>query len=325
MSGRRTIATVGNFDGVHAGHRAIVSRAVRMAEELGARGGVVVLAFDPHPLSRLDPGRAPARLTTFERRSALLLAAGAADVRRLEPDAELLGLSPEDFIRRVVEKHNAVGFVEGEDFRFGKGRAGSVETLRSIGESVGFCVETVSPVAAALSDHTVVTASSTMVRWLVERGRVRDAWAVLGRPYELAGTVVRGDRRGRDLGYPTANLETPLLLPADGVYGAVAELPDGRRHAAALSVGTKPMFDGEGRTAEAFLLDAPREEGSASIAGLPEYGWELRLEIVGWVREQLRLDSVATLIAQMGRDCAGVRRMVEGVRGTSRETTASAT
>lgn len=306
-----TVVTVGNFDGVHAGHRAIVARARDLARSRNASGGVVALAFDPHPATRLAPARAPARLTTFEERAALLREAGADRVERLEPTDHLLGLSPEAFVEWVVAAFNPAAFVEGPDFRFGKGRAGSLETLRQLGRARGFSVEEAPALAVALSDHTVVTASSSITRWLVAHGRVRDAWSVLGRPYRLAGSVVRGDRRGRTLGFPTANLETPHLLPADGVYAALAHLPGGGRAAAAVSVGSKPMFGGGGRVAEAHLLGFGRESGESRDRGLPEYGWELALDLVGWVREQMRFDSVERLVEQMGRDCGRAREIVE--------------
>jgi riboflavin kinase/FMN adenylyltransferase len=312
-----TIVTVGNFDGVHAGHAAILRRARELAAERNASGGVVALAFDPHPATRLAPDRAPARLTTFEERAELLRRAGADRVERLEPTDELLGLSPEAFVESVVARHNPRAFIEGADFRFGRARAGTADTLRELGLARGFDVEVVPAVAAALCDHTVVTASSTMTRWLLERGRVRDAWNVLGRPHRLAGVVVRGDRRGRELGFPTANVDTQNMLPADGVYAAVARMPGGSSLPAAVSIGTKPQFGGVGRTAEAFILDAAPAPGQPHLLGLPEYGWPLVLELVGWVREQLRFDSVERLVEQMGRDCERVRRTVDSLTETT--------
>jgi len=310
-----TIVTVGNFDGVHVGHGAIVARAGDLARSLNAAGGVVVLAFDPHPATTLAPERAPAQLTGFEERAGLLRRAGAGRVIRLAPTDELLGLSPEAFFEWVVATHNPRAFVEGTDFRFGRGRAGSVETLRELGRPRGIDIELVRPVAVALSDHSVVTASSSVTRWLLGHGRVRDAWSVLGRPHRLSGTVVRGDRRGRDLGFPTANLETRNMLPRDGVYAAIAQLPDGSRRGAAVSVGSKPQFGGGERTAEAYILDAPGAAGTPNLPGLAEYGWTLGLELVGWVRDQMRFDSIGRLVEQMGRDCDRVRSTIEIITG----------
>ena len=311
------VISVGNFDGVHVGHAALVARARELAQAHNAPDntpvGVVILAFDPHPRSRLRPEEAPAPLTTFEQRAALLGQVGADAVHRLEPTDELLGLSPQAFVEWVAERFDPCCFVEGPDFHFGKGRAGNIDTLRELGEVRGFGVEIVPALATALVDHTVVTASSSIARWLLGHGRVRDVWNVLGRPHRLEGTVIRGDRRGRGLGFPTANLETPNLLPCDGVYAALAHLPDGARRPAALSVGTKPQFGPHARAAEAFLLDTAAEPGKPNLPGLPEYGWTLALDIVGWVRDQMRFDSVERLVEQMGRDCALARHMVDGV------------
>ncbi|MEM1423501.1 MAG: FAD synthetase family protein, partial [Planctomycetota bacterium] len=184
--------SVGNFDGVHLGHAALIGRA---REAVGAGGRVVALAFDPHPRTVLKKGGAPARLTTFEHRRELLLGLGCDEVERLTPTEELLSRSPEAFVDGVLRRHGVRAFVEGPDFCFGKGREGDVGTLRAIGGERGFGVSIVEPVETALGNQTVVTCSSSIVRWLLERGRVEDAARVLGRAYEVRGEVVRGDRR----------------------------------------------------------------------------------------------------------------------------------
>lgn len=315
MRPQPTVITVGNFDGVHAGHRAILRRGRELAGAVGAPGGVAVLTFDPHPLARLAPERAPGTITPLAERTELLRDAGADAVHRLEPGPDLLGMPPEAFLEWVIARYNPAAFVEGPDFHFGKGRAGDLGVLRRLCEPRGIAVKAVAPLAVGLSDGTVVTASSSIARWLIEHGRVRDAWAVLTRPHRLRGEVVRGERRGRTLGYPTANLRTENLLPGDGVYAAWATLPDGSRLPAALSVGVKPQFHGGGhaRTAEAFLLDAAAEDGGPALRGLPEYGWTLDLDLVGWVREQMRFDSVERLLSQMDRDCGRVREICAAV------------
>lgn len=306
----RTVLSIGNFDGVHAGHTALLERARRVAEAGEGPCRVVALAFDPHPTSVLRPERAPERLTTFARRRRLLLEAGADEVVRIEPTRELLATDAEDFAASLVERYAPVAFVEGEDFRFGRGRAGDVETLRRLGGRHGFGVETVEAAEVCLMDHHVVRASSTIIRWLVGEGRVLDAWRVLGRPHLLSGEVVAGDRRGRELGVPTANLRVEQLPPADGVYAGLARLEDGRSLAAAVSVGTKPQFhSGVERAVEAHLLDAPR--AGECIEGLEEYGWRLELELLGWVRDQARFARVEDLVEQMHRDCLRVREEVE--------------
>jgi len=301
-----TVISIGTFDGVHTGHAALIRCARHFAGSergAGGPGRVVAMAFDPHPASVLRPGHAPGRLTTFEERSRLLRGAGADDVVRLEPSPELLSLTPEQFIDRVVRDHHPIAFVEGPDFHFGKGRAGNVRALDEIARKRGATVEIVPPVEATLVDQTVVTASSTMTRWLIERGRVADAARILGRPYDLTGVVVKGDQRGRQIGFPTANLDTPLLLPADAVYAGVASLPDGRTYPAAIHVGPRATFNDVRRTVEAYIMDwdGPVAEGS------PEYGWPLRLSLISWLRDQARFESVSALVEQIERDVRRAR------------------
>lgn len=253
-----TAVTIGNFDGVHAGHAALVARARSL---VGPGGRVVVLAFDPHPSSVLRPGTEPARLTTFARRAELLRGQGADEVRRLEPDGGLLSLSPEAFMRHVVDSFGPAVLVEGADFHFGKGRAGHVAELREIGRAMGFGVEIVEPVEVELCDQSLVTASSSLARWLLAGGRVADAGRVLGRAYELSGDVVSGDRRGRGIGFPTANVEPAETPPAPGVYACTAELPDGRELPAAVHVGERPTIgDGKPRV-EAHVLGLATSSG----------------------------------------------------------------
>ncbi|MFZ4575014.1 MAG: riboflavin biosynthesis protein RibF [Phycisphaerales bacterium] len=292
-----TAITIGNFDGVHLGHQALVARCRTHA---GSHGRVLALAFDPHPNSLLNPSKSPVRLTTFEQRIRLLRAAGADEVIRLEPSQELLDLTPRQFFDRVIRVHDPRWVVEGDDFRFGKGRTGGIGTLASLGEELGFNVDVVEPFTLALGDHLVVKASSTLVRWLLDGGRVNDAALVLGRPYTLRGAVVRGDRRGRTIGFPTANLAVENATPMDGVYAAAAVLPGGARFPCMLNVGTRPTFDGVERRVEAHLIGAPSEEDR--LRGLPEYGWELSLELVAWLRDQVRFSGVDRLIEQLSRD-----------------------
>ena len=298
-----SVLSIGTFDGVHLGHQALIRRAREIARDHpGTR--VVALVFKPNPLEVLRPEAAPPRLSMFEQRKQWILDAGADEVVRLEPTREFLAETPERFVRECVAKYRPIAFVEGDDFHFGRARAGNNAVLAEFGRTMGFRVEVVPTVSIALTDHQLVSARSTIVRWLLGHGRVRDAAIVLGRPYELSGIVVQGDRRGRSIGFPTANLETPTLIPADGVYGALAELPDGRRFAAALSIGSKPTFGAHARAVEAFLLQpGDRPRSWSPIEGLPEYGWNLRLLLLGWVREQVRFDSLPALLDQMERDC----------------------
>jgi len=313
MPAHETAVTIGNFDGVHLGHVALVQRARELA---GPGGRVVVLSFDPHPLAILKPEKAPALLTTFEKRAALLKEAGADEVYRLEPDAQLLGLDATQFMRHVVDSFGPRHIVEGGDFRFGRGRGGDVDALRSIGARLGFDVDVVGEVEAPLADQSLVRASSTRVRWLLERGRVGDAHHLLARPYEVGGTVTPGDRRGRTVGFPTANIEPETMLPADGVYAGLATLPDGRPVPAAINIGTRPTVDGFDRRLEAHLLGLPSSwspergpEQAAADAWMPietfgEYGWRCELSFRAWLRDQVRFASLGALVDQLGRDCA---------------------
>jgi riboflavin kinase/FMN adenylyltransferase len=306
MPGKTSII-VGNLDGVHPGHLALLATARRDA---GPGGRVIVLAFDPNPLSILRPDAAPARLTTFEHRTELLLAAGADEVVRLEPAPDLLELSAEDFVARIVEAHQPDAIVEGPDFRFGRGRAGCVETLRSLEAVHGYRTLVIDAVDVTLRDGSVARAGSSLVRWLLRQGRVDDAGCALGRPYELRGNVLRGDARGRDLGVPTANLDpSGCLLPADGIYAGLATVPDGRELPAAISVGTKPTFGARPRACEAHVIgyDAP----------LDTYGWHLRLRLRHWMRDQVAYRRVEDLVDQLHRDIRRTVALVSGPRPAS--------
>ncbi|HYE61234.1 MAG TPA: bifunctional riboflavin kinase/FMN adenylyltransferase [Phycisphaerales bacterium] len=294
-----TAVTIGNFDGVHLGHAALVRRC----RELAGGGPVRVLSFDPHPMTLLRPQSAPARLSGFEQREAWLRGLGADEVVRLTPDESLLNKSAREFVVWLVERYRPRFVVEGDDFHFGKGRLGNNDTLRALGGELGFEVDVVPPVEVALGDDLIVRASSSIVRWLITQGRVADAGRVLGRAYEVAGVVRQGDQRGRTIGYPTANLSTEQLLPADGVYAAYAVLPNARRYACAVNVGTRPTFEGVERRLEAYVLEAP-------ASGLEGYNWRLRVQLVAWVREDLKFDDVPSLVRQIERDCARVRDLL---------------
>ncbi|MEM1185064.1 MAG: bifunctional riboflavin kinase/FMN adenylyltransferase [Planctomycetota bacterium] len=313
-----TAVTIGTFDGVHAGHAALVGRC---RERAGPDGRIVALVFDPHPAAGLPGREPPGRLTTFERRRSLLLASGADEVHRLPPDKRLLALTPGAFLRLVCTDFAPAAVVEGDDFRFGRGRAGTPEGLRSLGAELGFTVDIVAPVEVELVDQSVVRASSTTVRWLLEQGRVTDAARVLGRPYRITGSVSRGDRLGRTIGFPTANIATELVLPTDGVYAALAHLPDGRAVPAAVNVGVRPTVNGLERRFEAHLLGLSTSVGGAwaAIEGVPEYGWPIGVDLIAWVRDQMRFPSIDALRAQLVRDCDRIPGLLASA-GTLSET-----
>lgn len=287
-----TAVCIGNFDGVHVGHEAITRAARRL---VGEGGRVVAMAFDPHPITVLRPSLSPARLTTFDVRADLLRKAGVDEVVRLEPTTDLLQQEPDVFLHSVVSRHGATHVVEGHDFRFGRGARGNPRTLRILCDAWGLTAEIVAPVEIDLSDQHIVRASSSLVRTLVRSGRVQDAIRVLGRPYAIEGEVVRGDQRGRTIGFPTANVAATTMLPGDGVYAALATLPDGTTHAAAVNVGSRPTFAGVERRLEAHV-----------IAGSPPagYGWRLRLDFLAWIRDQVRFDGPDRLVRQLVSDVA---------------------
>jgi riboflavin kinase/FMN adenylyltransferase len=319
-----SVLTVGTFDGVHIGHQALIRRARAIADK-HADARVVALVFDPNPLTVLRPASAPAVLSSFNQRVRWIKQAGADEVIRLEPTPELLSGSPEEFVDRVTAPLRPIAFVEGDDFRFGKGRAGTNAVLADLGRTRGFSVEVVPPVTIALTDNQIAPARSTIVRWLLSSGRARDVATILGRPYELNGVVVPGDRRGRAIGFPTANVQVSTMIPADGVYAAAATLPDGRELPAALSIGSKPTFGQNARAVEAFLLQPDRGGRAwAPVQGLPEYGWTLHLRLLAWVREQVRFHSLESLLDQMERDCDRCDEIVRSSAGSSAVSSASA-
>lgn len=306
MSGE-SIITIGNFDGVHAGHRAIVRAARGLADERLAR--VVAVTFDPPPVAVLKPCLIPPQVASLADRQRWLVDAGADEVVVLTPGPELLGLSAEQFIEKLIDEHGAVGFVEGEDFRFGKRRGGDMAMLAAMGESRGFAVRALGRVEVKLSDQSVAPVSSSLIRWLVGRGRVEDAGACLGRDWELTSTVVQGERRGRTIGIPTANLDPEgyrgMIVPMDGVYAGSAVLPDGGTFAAAISVGTKPTFGERRLTIEAHLIDyaGPSPDNPDSL-----YGQPLTLRFARWVRDQYPFPNADELVARLRRDIDLARR-----------------
>ena len=297
----RTAITIGNFDGLHLGHRALID-ACRIA--VGVSGRVIVISFDPHPAAILRPDAMPRRLSRFEQRTSVVEHWQNVRVVRLEPALALLRQTPEEYVAALVQSYRPSVIVEGDDFRFGRGRTGSIETLRELGTRYNFDVLTVAPVKVALRDQSVVRASSSLIRWLISNGRVLDATRLLGRPYELWCTVVQGEKRGRALGVPTVNLDhADYQLPADGVYAGIATVPDGRQFAAAISVGTKPTFGEAARVCEAHLINYH--------GPLDDYGWTVRLQIHEWLREQYTYPNAEALIEQLHRDNRNVLQVTD--------------
>jgi len=294
----RTVVVIGNFDGVHLGHQHVLARASEVAADRGAP--LVAVTFDPHPMAVLRPEHAPVQLTTIDTRAELLAAAGADHVLAVPFDRDMAGWTPEEFVQRVlVDTLHATAVVVGANFRFGSRAAGDVATLRAAGETSGFEVE-----GLALDGGPMVW-SSTYVRQCLAAGDVAGAAEALGRPYAVRGTVVRGDQRGRELGFPTANVPTDGLtaVPADGVYaGRLRRLDTGETYPAAISVGTNPTFDGfRERRVESYVLDR---------VDLDLYGVEVEVSFVERLRGMVAFESVDRLVAQMNDDVDRAREIL---------------
>ncbi len=286
--------TVGNFDGVHRGHRDLVTAVRAWADAHGEPA--VAVTFDPPPVALLAPGRSPPPLSTLADRAALLTAAGADHVVVLRTDAALLDLGPEAFFDRIiVGMLDARAVAEGYNFRFGRGRAGDTALLSSLCAQAGVTFAEVPP-------HTAggEPVSSSRVRAALAAGDVAGAADLLGRPYTIAGTVVGGARRGRTIGFPTANLDgVATLLPLEGVYAGRAFF-DGLARPAAVNLGPNPTFGEAARKLEVHLLD---------FAG-DLYGREMRLQFVARLRPIRPFASPADLVAQMTHDVAAVRAIL---------------
>jgi riboflavin kinase/FMN adenylyltransferase len=302
----RAAVTVGNFDGVHLGHAAIVRRLVAVAETLGVPA--VALSFDPHPASLVRPGQAPAPLTTPARRAELLLALGLDAVLVQPTDAEFVALSAEAFFARILRGQlGGVAFVEGQDFRFGAGRAGDIERLARLAAAEAATVEVVP--AVRIGGETV---SSSRLRTLLAAGDVAAAAALATAPYRLTGTVEPGARRGTGLGFPTANLgRLATLVPAAGVYAARARLAgEAAWLPAAVNIGTSPTFATTTPTVEVHLV------GYAGDA----YGRVLDVDFLSRLRDTRRFESVEDLKTQLTDDVARAVAIAAGQPAPAPET-----
>ncbi|MEP9364537.1 bifunctional riboflavin kinase/FAD synthetase [Nocardioides sp. CN2-186] len=294
-----TAVVIGNFDGVHLGHRHVVARAREIADQRGLT--VVAVTFDPHPMAVLRPEHAPTTLTSLEVRAQLLGEVGADAMLAVPFDRDVAAWTPEQFVERVlVDTLHAGAVVVGANFRFGNRAAGDVGTLRETGERFGFTAEGI-PL-----DGGPQVWSSTYVRMSLAAGDVAGAAEALGRPYAVRGVVVQGDRRGRELGYPTANVPTSEMVaaPPDGVYaGRLRRLDTGETYPAAISVGTNPTFAGEReRRVESYVLD--RDD-------LELYGVEVEVSFVERLRGMVAFEGVEKLIEQMKDDVDQARTLLE--------------
>ncbi|GAA1934451.1 bifunctional riboflavin kinase/FAD synthetase [Streptomyces sodiiphilus] len=294
-----SVVTIGSYDGVHRGHQLIIGRAVARARELGVPA--VVVTFDPHPVEVVRPGSHPPLLAPHPFRAELMAALGVDAVLVLPFTTEFSRLSPADFaVKVLVERLHARTVVEGPNFRFGHRAAGTVDTLRELGGTYGFEVVVVDLYERG-SAGDGEPFSSTLTRRLISEGDVTAAAEVLGRPHRVMGVVVRGAQRGRELGFPTANVDVVphSAVPGDGVYAGWL-IADGARMPAAISVGTNPQFEGTERTVEAYALDR---------TDLELYGKTVSVEFLTRLRGQMTFDSIDGLLVQMTADVDRAREL----------------
>lgn len=278
---------IGVFDGVHLGHRRVLDSLSDIDPDVTR----VAMTFGTHPASLLSPDGAPPRLSTLKRRFDLFEDAGIDRVAVLGFDEEMRSMTPEDFVRRfLVAGLNARFVVVGVGFRFGRGAAGTTETLVELGQRHGFRVEVID-----IACDGGAEIRSSAIRQALHDGNVTRAAAMLGRPYDLEGIVVPGDGRGRQLGVPTANVSFPAMLtiPRHGVYAVVAVI-DGDAHRAVANLGTRPTFGGEDEVLEVHVLGMDRDL----------YGKHLSVQFIGWLRDERRFDSVDDLLIQIHADIA---------------------
>jgi riboflavin kinase/FMN adenylyltransferase len=297
------VATIGVFDGVHRGHQELISRAVEIAHDRGLP--CVLVTFDPHPSEVVRPGSHPAQLTTLRRKAELVEGLGVDALCVLPFTPELSKVTAEEFVHEVlVERLHIAAVVVGENFTFGNRALGNVELLTKLGHRFGFSTEGAKLVTADSSGE--ITFSSTYIRACIDAGDVRAAQAALGRPHRLEGIVVRGDGRGHELGFPTANLSTPRFaaVPADGVYACQFTLLNSANRGpltAAVSVGTNPTFSGRERRVEAFVLDVDEDF----------YGQRVAIDFVERLRAMEKYPSSEALVEQMHLDVARTRELLD--------------
>lgn len=291
----RSVVTIGVFDGVHRGHQQLIAHAVKRGQERGLP--TVLLTFDPHPAEVVHPGSHPARLTTLRRRADLVAELGVDAFCVLPFTPELARTEPKQFAHEVlVEGLHAALVVVGKNFTFGHRAAGDVAMLTEFGHRFGFEVE-----GLDLIKDNGITFSSTYIRSCIDAGDVEAARVALGRPHRVEGVVVHGDKRGRALGFPTANVATEpyTALPADGVYAGYFVI-GGRVLPAAISVGTNPTFSGRERVLEAYVLDVSEDF----------YGFEVAVDFVHRLRGQERFEDPAALTAAIARDVERTRELL---------------
>jgi riboflavin kinase/FMN adenylyltransferase len=292
---RGGIVALGNFDGFHLGHQAVVGRAIARARQEGRPA--LVATFDPHPVRFFKPDAPPFRLTTLDQRERLFAAAGADAMIVFHFDGLLAGLSADAFVaERLVAMLDSAGVVTGQDFTFGRARSGNAAVLAELAARHGFFAETVAPVSL---DGAPV--SSSRIREALQAGDCAEAARLLTRPFAIEGVVQPGDKLGRSIGYPTANIDLDRYLrPRYGVYAVRGRLPDGRMLDGAANLGVRPSFDPPKELLEPHFFDF-----SGDL-----YGQRIDVELHAWLRDEAKFDGLDALTAQIDADCAEARRVL---------------
>lgn len=292
---RGGVVALGNFDGFHRGHQAVVGAAIAHGRATGRP--VLVASFDPHPVRFFRPDAPPFRLTTLEQRAGLFAEAGADAMLVFRFDGTLASLTPEEFVSDLlIGRAGAAHVVTGEDFTFGKGRSGNVAILSEIGARHDMTTAAIGPVS---DDKGPI--SSSRIRAALTEGDPQEAARLLTRPFRIAGTVQHGDKVGRTIGYPTANIALDRYLrPRYGIYAVRGRLPDGRVIDGAANVGIRPTFDPPKELLEVFFFDF-----AESL-----YDQPIEIELIAYIRPEAKFDSLEALTAQMDRDCAEAKRIL---------------
>ncbi|MBO9574753.1 MAG: bifunctional riboflavin kinase/FAD synthetase [Sphingobium sp.] len=292
---RGAVIALGNFDGFHLGHQAVVARAIEQARAEGRPA--IVATFDPHPVRLFQPDAPPFRLTTLDQRERLFGAAGADAMLVFHFDRELASRTAAEFVAMLAQDFGATGVVTGEDFTFGKGRSGSIAVLQELGAPLGLTAEAVAPV----TDDGGEVISSSRIRDALMAGDCATATRLLSRPFAIEGAVIHGDKRGRSIGFPTANMELgPYLRPAYGIYAVRVHLPNERVIGGAANLGIRPTFNPPKELLETYLFD---------FAG-DLYGQTVEVALIERLRGEAKFETMDALVAQMDADVAQARAIL---------------
>ncbi len=292
---RGAVAALGNFDGFHLGHQAVAGAAITQAKEAGKPA--IIATFDPHPVRHFAPHAAPFRLTSLDQRQRLFEAAGANAMLVFEFDSELAGTTAQDFIEKLlIDRLGLAGVVTGNDFTFGKARGGNIDVLRNAGGALGLSCNTVDPVVDAGG-----VISSSRIRDALKAGDCIEATRLLTRPFAVQGPVIHGDKNGRKLGFPTANIfMSGYVRPKYGIYAVRGKLPDGRIVDGAANLGIRPQFDPPKELLEPHFFDFDDDL----------YGQTIEVELHAFLRGEAKFASLDGLMAQMQADCVQAKALL---------------